>query len=116
MKPELFIAPYSAVTPEAERIIKEEGLVLLPKNRRNFGYDTPAGTPAGVGAYLDGKAAAGATFCDVLVHGVDEKTGAWHAFRDVGSFERHLDEIASRKWVKVVVGDEARKAFLTAAP
>ena len=111
VRPKLFVAPYSAVSPEAARIIKDEGLVLLPKARRNFGYDTPAGTPEGVGAYLDGKAAAGADYCDVMVHGIDKKTGAWHAFGDVAAFERHLDEIASRKWVKVVAGDEARKAY-----
>jgi peptidoglycan/xylan/chitin deacetylase (PgdA/CDA1 family) len=114
-KPKLFIAPYSAAPAEAERIIREEGLALLPTKRRNFGCDTPAGTPAGVGAYLDGRAAAGETYGDVLVHGIDGKSGAWRAFGDVGSFERHLDEIASRRWVKVVVGDEARKAFSAGA-
>lgn len=111
VRPKLFVAPYSAVSPEAAKIVAEEGMVLLPGKRRNFGYDTPAGTPEGVGAYLDSKFAAGAEYCDVMVHGVDKKTGAWHAFGDVAAFERHLDEIASRKWVKVVAGDEARKAY-----
>lgn len=111
VRPKLYVAPYSCVSPEAAKIIKEAGLALLPKKRKNFGYDTPAGTEDGVGAYLDKRAAEGAEHCDVMVHGVGPKSGGWHPFRDVASFEKHLDEIAARPWVKVVVGDEARKAY-----
>ena len=111
IRPKLFVAPYSCVTPEAVKIIEDAGMTLLPVSRRNFGYDTPAGTKDGVGAYLDAKAASGAEYCDVMVHGVGAKSGGWHPFRDVASYERHLDEIAARPWVKVVVGDEARKAY-----
>lgn len=110
-RPKLFVAPYSCVSPEAAKIVKEAGLVLLPKARRNFGYDTPAGTEEGVGAYLDAKAASGAEYCDVMVHGVGAKSPGWHPFRDVASYERHLDEIAARPWIRVVCGDEARKSY-----
>ena len=111
VRPKLFVAPYSSISPEAAKIIKEAGLTLLPVQRRNFGCDTPAGTVHGVGAYLDAEAAGGAEYCDILVHGIDRKSGGWRAFDDISSFECHLDEIAARPWVKIVVGDEARKAY-----
>ena len=111
VRPKLFVAPFSAISPEAAKAIKEAGLTLLSTRRRNFGCDTPAGTAQGVGAYLDAEVASGAECCDVLVHGVDPKYGGWRAFGDAAAFERHLDEIAARPWVKVVVGDEARKAY-----
>ena len=111
VRPKLFVAPFSAISPEAAKAIKEAGLTLLSTRRRNFGCDTPAGTAQGVGAYLDAEVASGAECCDVMVHGVDPKYGGWRAFGDAAAFERHLDEIAARPWVKVVVGDEARKAY-----
>lgn len=83
----------------------------MPTKRRNFGCYTPAATPNGVGAYLDAKAGDGAEYCDVLVHGISKKTGGWHPFDEVADFERHLDEIAARLWIKFLVGEEARKAY-----
>ena len=29
----------------------------------------------------------------------------------LADFERHLDEIAARLWIKILVGEEARKAY-----
>ena len=93
VRPVFFCHPYARTAPVAEEIIREGGLRSLGRNRKNFGYDTVAFTPTGVGAYLRERIAEGAAEVDVLVHGVTKDGGAWMPFNDPGEFEEHLREI-----------------------
>lgn len=92
-RPVCFCHPYSRTAPEAEAIIREGGLRSLGRNRKNFGHDTIAFTPTGVGAYLRARISEGAAEVDVLVHGVTREGGGWMPFENVREFEGHLREL-----------------------
>ena len=110
--PKVLCIPFGSITPAVYRIAAEEGQIVLPVDRTNFGKGTKVGTKYGVKARIRQYMARGTGYCDVLSHGIREAGGGWNPFATTEDFQKHLDDIASfGDSIRVVTGDAAHEAM-----
>ena len=94
--PHFLCHPYIAWNDEVDALIRETGMTPYGHVRYNHGKGTKAGTPTGVGAYLDRKRVEGKLKVDLLFHGV-EAGGGWNPIDSIDDFEAALKEIKARE-------------------
>lgn len=106
--PRYYCSPYSAQNEETGRMAREAGLVQFKMPRTNFGE----GNETAVRAFLLKKIDDGATWADIMVHGVctieNGGSGGWKSFATPAEFAAHLDAIAAlEREGRIVVTDYA---------
>ncbi len=107
--PKYLCHPHVAWNDEVNALIRESGMVPSGHVRYNHGTGTKAGTPTGVGAYLDCKRRERKLKVDLLFHGIEPGGGGWKPMDSVDDFEAALKEIKARETsgtVRVLSYDE----------
>ena len=96
-RPRFLCHPGMKVDGEVNVLVRKA--LMMPQNRGRYhhGAGAKAGTPAGVGAYLDRRIARGGEPVNLLFHGVDPKGTGWKPFDSVADFVAALDEIKVRE-------------------
>ena len=105
--PKVLCIPFGSIEPEVYRIAAEEGQVVLPVDRANFG----AGSGP-VASRIDSHLTRADRYCDILSHGIRKSGGGWNPFETEADFCAHLDGIAAYgDRLRVVTGPAAHAAM-----
>ena len=105
--PKVLCIPFGSIEPEVYRIAAEEGQVVLPVDRANFG----AGSDP-VASRIDSHLTRADRYCDILSHGIRKSGGGWNPFETEAEFRAHLDGIAAYgDRLRVVTGSVAHAAM-----
>ena len=105
--PKVLCIPFGSIEPEVYRIAAEEGQVVLPVDRANFG----AGSGP-VASRIDSHLTRADRYCDILSHGIRKSGGGWNPFETEADFCAHLDGIAAYgDRLRVVTGPVAHAAM-----
>ena len=105
--PKVLCIPFGSIEPEVYRIAAEEGQVVLPVDRANFGEGSGP-----VSGRIDSHLVRADLFCDILSHGIRKSGGGWRPFPTESEFVAHLDGIAAYgDRIRVVTGPAAHAAM-----
>jgi len=106
--PKVLCIPFGSIEPAVYRIAAEEGQVVLPVDRANYGEGGGL-----VDERIDGRLTCADLYCDILSHGIVKSGGGWRPFATEAEFCAHLDRIAAYgDRLRVVTGSAAYAAMI----
>ena len=109
VEPKVFCLPYNSINKEVESVIRENGMVPMNCDRRNFPTH-PGLTPMSITTYLNLEYRSGRPHVDLMFHGIVREEGGWEPFEDEAHFIRFCDElkqVENQGIVKIVSYGEA---------